>query len=384
MFRRIFLITWISYIGFYLCRKNFSVLMPYFKQDLGWTSDGLAHALFLYSLAYCIGQFTMGALADRFGSRLLVTVGMITTAACSALMAWIPNLALLQGINGVAQSTGWPGLLKLTRDWFPSANRGVVMGWWGTSLVVGGFAGTWLATWAAATHWTRGAWIPSLVMLVIMLAYVIGARDGKALPADHRPGPLVINAPLVAIAAMYFCVKLCRYAFLFWLPLFMTEQLRYTKSDAGYASTAFEAVGFFGVLAAGYASERFAGGGRFGVAALMLLALAILCIAYPTLSAAGPLVNLAAIAAIGIFTFGPDTLMAGAAVHDVAPVGATASAGGFVNGVGSLGQILSPYVVSILSTRFGWETLFPVLGGFAVLGAIALSTQLRPAWRTAT
>lgn len=382
MFRRIFLLTWVSYIGYYLCRKNFSVLMPYFKEDLGWTSGGLANALFLYSLAYCVGQFTIGWLADRFGSRILVTLGMIATAGCSALMAVSPNLALLQGVNGAAQSTGWPGLLKLTRDWFPSTNRGVIMGWWGTSLVVGGFAGTWLATRAAETHWTRGAWVPSMVLLAIMIAFVTLARDGRSPHADHRPGPLVVNAPLAAIAAMYFCVKLARYAFLFWLPLFMTEQLRYSKSDAGYASTAFEAIGFFGVLGAGYASERFAGGGRFGVAALMMLALALLCVAYPMLSASGPLVNLAAIAAIGVFTFGPDTLMAGAAVHDVAPPGATASAGGFVNGVGSLGQILSPYVVSTLSTQFGWDTLFPVLGGFAVLGALALATQLRPAWRT--
>src|SRR6185436_8228239 len=118
-------------------------------------------------VAYAAGQFLNGRLADRVGARMVVTAGMLISAAASALMAWpawvgIPViLIVLQGINGMAQSTGWPGLLKLTRDWFPTSNRGVTLGWWSTNMVAGGFAGTWIAARAAEGHWTRGAWVPS-------------------------------------------------------------------------------------------------------------------------------------------------------------------------------------------------------------------------------
>src|SRR6185295_3792787 len=113
------------YFGFYLCRKNFSVLMPYLKSEAGLSSTDLANALFVYGVAYAAGQFLNGRLADRVGARMVVTAGMLISAAASAFMAWpawvgIPViLIVLQGINGMAQSTGWPGLLKLTRDWFP-------------------------------------------------------------------------------------------------------------------------------------------------------------------------------------------------------------------------------------------------------------------------
>jgi len=381
VFPRIFALTWLAYFGFYLCRRNFSVLMPYLKAEQGYTSDALAVAVTAYSLAYCIGQFLSGAVADRVGARVVVTAGMLLSAACSALTGVVTPLAAVQGVNGIGQSCGWPGLLKLTRDWFPPGNRGVVLAWWSTHMVLGGFAGTNLAAWAAQGGWMRGAWVPSLVLVAIAITFSLLVRDrqSEVQTAKAGPGRLVLNAPLLAIAAMYFCIKMTRYAFLFWLPLYMTEALRYTPTQAGYASSVFELIGFTGVLGAGYASEHLGRGRRFPVAVAMMAALSLVVLAYPYLSAYGWLVNLSAIAAIGIFTFGPDTLIAAAAVQDVAPAGSTASAGGFVNGVGSTGQILSPLIVSQLSGHFGWPALFAFLGLMSLAGAAILATQWKRA-----
>lgn len=66
---RIFAVTWLAYAGFYLCRKNFSVLMPLLLQHTGITKDQLATAIFGYRLMYSLSQFVMGTLSDRFGPR---------------------------------------------------------------------------------------------------------------------------------------------------------------------------------------------------------------------------------------------------------------------------------------------------------------------------
>ena len=173
---------------------------------------------------------------------------------------------------------------------------------------------------------------------------------------------------------MYFCVKLTRYAFLFWLPLYMTEHLGYAKPQAGYASSIYELLGVAGALGAGYASERF-GGARFPVGSLMMFGLAGLCFTFPFVSAIGLLPNLIWIALIGVFTFGPDTLMAGVALHDLAPPHSTAAAGGFVNGIGSIGQVVSPFAVAWLSVSYGWPALFSLLAAVVLFGAVALATQ---------
>jgi OPA family sugar phosphate sensor protein UhpC-like MFS transporter len=242
-------------------------------------------------------------------------------------------------------------------------------------MVLGGFAGTWLAARCAESEWTRAAWIPALVVVLIGAVFAFGVKDQRtAVEPGARRRALRITPPLVAISAMYFCVKLARYAFLFWLPLYMTEYLGYGKPQAGYASSIYELIGVLGAVAAGYISERL-GGARFSVGAAFMFGLAVLCVTYPGVSKIGLIPNLAWIALIGIFTFGPDTLIAGAALQDVVPPESTASAAGFMNGVGSAGQVVSPVAVAYMSSHYGWSSLFAMLAAVAVAGGLALATQ---------
>jgi sugar phosphate permease len=49
---------------------------------------------------------------------------------------------------------------------------------------------------------------------------------------------------------------------------------------------------------------------------------------------------------------------------------------GIVNGVGSLGQLISAYVVAIIVSRFGWDQLFM----FFLVCAAAAGTLLTLRW----
>jgi sugar phosphate permease len=261
------------------------------------------------------------------------------------------------------------------------------MAWWCTNMVLGGFMATSLAAFsvgsagAAQGAWRRGAWIPSLILVGIAAAFLLLTKDKQSKgerPADGAiRAPLDLKPPLVAIALMYFCVKLVRYSFLFWLPLYMTEALRYSPVRAGYASSIFELAGLAGVLLAGYVSEHLWTKSRFPVGAGMMAVLGCLCVLFPFLSRTSDAMNLIAIALTGAFTFGPDTLMVGAGVQDVAPARSMATSAGFVNGVGSLGQLVSPVLVSRLSTAFGWDTLFAALGIASLVGGLILAAQPR-------
>ena len=75
------------------------------------------------------------------------------------------------------------------------------------------------------------------------------------------------------------------------------------------------------------------------------------------------------ISLIGVMTFGPDTLLQGAASQDAGGKGGAASAAGLVNGVASLGQLVSPYLVAQVATRWGWDTLFAVFVAISLAGS---------------
>jgi len=129
---RIFAITWLAYAGFYLCRKNLGVTMPLLQKEMGWTNLELANVVFGYSLFYASGQCPPGMLADRFGSRVVVSFGLLVAVLSNVCMGAFPTLAALiffSCCNGAGQSGGWSGLVKIMAGCFRHSERGVVMAW---------------------------------------------------------------------------------------------------------------------------------------------------------------------------------------------------------------------------------------------------------------
>src|SRR5262245_22474161 len=101
--------------------------------------------------------------------------------------------------------------------------------------------------------------VPSLILAVSapMFTLLLSAPQPcsfVSVPCERRVSTK-FTSPLIAVALMYFCVKLIRYSFLFWLPLYMTEVLQYSPVHSGYASAVYELAGLVGVLFAGYVSE---------------------------------------------------------------------------------------------------------------------------------
>ena len=430
---RTFVLTWLAYAGFYLCRKNFSVVMPLLADDLGYSKLQLATVIWFYSLFYALGQFSNGPLADRLGPRLIVGVGLGVAILSNVAMGFAASLLLfsvLSSANGLGQSTGWPGLVKQMAAWFRRRERGVVMAWWGTCYVLGGAFATIFATyWAvhpsllAAWGWRRGFWMPAFLLAFVAFAYVLLTRnnptdagvpeivDGDApdiigadapelvdgdrrdLIGGDRADPIgsrssdrrqstgvilraVLSEPAVwVIAVMYFFLKMTRYSFLYWLPLYMTEHLGYGVAEAGYTSALYELVGFTGAISAGYASDKLFGSRRFPVGALMLWGLALVCFLQPVLVGWGRAWVAVWIALVGIMTFGPDTLMTGAAAQDYGGREGSGTAAGFINGVGSLGQLCSPFLVAYVVDAYGWDSLFYLFVIFALIGGTLLATR---------
>jgi sugar phosphate permease len=378
---RIFAVTWLAYAGFYLCRKNFSVVMPFLQNEAGISKLRLADILFAYSLCYSAGQFLMGSLADRFSPRIVVGFGLLISSAVNIGMAFHPVYGALLAVgmvNGLAQSTGWPGLNKTMASWFRPQERGVVMGWWTTCYVFGGLAATIFAAWSVSDRpWRSGFVLPAILLLAVAAVFIALVRDRPAtvVAKEAKRGPLanyreVVAQPVAwATAVAGFLLKVMRYSFLFWLPLYLTERLAYKPEQAGYLSSIFEFAGIGGALAAGYASDKLLRARRYPVVCVMLMGLAAACLIQPRLAALGWVGALGGIALIGFMTFGPDTIVQGAACQDVGGVRCAASAAGLVNGVASLGQLASPYLVALVAEHWGWDAVFGVFVAIALVGS---------------
>lgn len=385
--------TWLAYATYYLGRKSFSSAKHALEQaklldvtQLGYVDSG-------YLAAYSLGQFLSGLLGDRVGARRLVGFGLMASAALCFLFGSSSAALLLMGLftlNGIAQATGWPGATRAMTEWTTPQRRGTVMGFWSTCyqfgpLVAGPFAGLLIH----AYGWRAAFQLPAAIMVGVGLLVLLLVRPGpvpvgapaptseEAVQQRHAAQREVLrNRVLWSYGASYFCIKFVRYALQLWLPYYLQKQLGYAADLASYVSAAFEAGGLLGVIVIGISSDR-RSLGRVGLSAASLVVLAVALFACAKLVGDSVWLNVALLALIGAFLFGPDSILCGAAAQDVGGHQAASMATGFVNGIGSVGALLVGLLVPSMSKLYGWNALFPFLVGVAMLGALCLLPALR-------
>lgn len=383
-------LTWLAYASYYTGRKGLSVAKKSLHDRLGISEGALGAIDTAYLASYSLGQFLSGYLGDRVGARRLVGAGMLASAAaCAAFGA--SSSALLFGVffclNGLAQSTGWPGTTRSMAEWTTKENRGTVMAFWATCYQVGGIVATGLAAFLLGRYGWRAAFFgPALWLAIVGVVVFIwlapgpesaGSAESVSRARRDAQRDVLRNPVLWCYGASYFCIKFIHYALLFWLPYFLATKRGYGEEQAGYVSIAFEVGGVVGVIALGIASDRLVKYSRSLLSAVGLVALMLALLLYTRIGASSTLANVVGLALIGAALFGPDALLSGAASQDAGGPHAAATATGFVNGVGSIGAVLVGLVLPVVSKRYGWDAVFQLFVALALLGALCLVPTLR-------
>jgi OPA family sugar phosphate sensor protein UhpC-like MFS transporter len=383
----VFASTWLAYAGYYLTRKNYAVAQPAFMQELGWTKDQVGIIVTGYATVYAVGQFINGVLGDRLGARVMLAIGFVLTAICSALLGFgesVGVMALIYGINGYAQSMGWPNVTRAMTNWFTVRERGRVMGWWGTNYPVGEAIATAFAAFLLAHYGWRSTFIvPAAVVLVVGVAVTLMVRDHPrdvGLPPINlstRTAPAVResawasslkhlkDARVLTVGLAYFCLKFVRYTFIFWIGTYFVETMGFTPVQAAELQIPFPLIGALGAIAAGYLSDKVFRARRAPAAVLMLVGLGLGLIVFLFLPKDALLAALV-LSFCGFMTFGPDMLISAAAAMDFGTEEAGATATGFVNGLGSAGAAVQGAVVGWVAHAYGWDAVFYILIGMVV------------------
>lgn len=395
---QVFIAAWTLYAGYYVCRKDIG--LP--------TGNGFSHLaleLACFGVTYALGQFVGGVLADDLSASYTALTGGLISVFCTVLLAWASPHAdlILQLGNGFGQGLGWPSLLKLIGSWFGREERDRVLGWWSASYILGGFLASALTEWLAIQSGVTTGDNLHLVYLVspaiLLFTALFFARQMRSLPRPRnsvaaansgavrlrrgRWKSVVGNRSIRYIAGMYFFLKMTRYTLLFWLPHYFISSLGYSTYAATRTASYFEIFGALGPIAAGYATQHAIGKNRMRLGAGMLYMLAFTYLMHPLLAGCGWFGMFLSISLMGILIHGADMLMSGMAVLDAVPDELHGRAVGFVNGIGSIGQIVSPLLATLFVEQFGWSKLFDLFVFLTLIsGAIctvgARSTTFNP------
>jgi sugar phosphate permease len=406
---QLFVATWLSYCGFYLVRKVYAVVKLPLKEHLGLDDIEVAWPWTIYLVTYMLGQFLAAWLGRRMESRRILAIGMSVAAACNVVLGLLVDakaaspllwMCVTMAIFGLAQSTGWPHNVALFANWTRKAERGTLFAVWGTCYQFGAILGKGLAGFLLG--WLGLAWSfygSSLVLLAFTVFFVLRARErpesvGLSLPDEAEPLPDAVQpgrdavarpashsrafvASIVAMGLIYFGFKFLRYALDSWSALILGEHFGMSTSVAAYFSTAFDWVGFLGVLVAGYWSDRIPGARRTPVIFWMTCGCLAATTAMWMIGLSAPLLFVLLLGLIGFMAMGPDSLLSGAGAMDVGSRRQAAVAAGVINGLGSIGPIVQEPVIGWLKQTRGLDAVFLLLVAIVFLTTVATGLLAR-------
>jgi MFS transporter, OPA family, glycerol-3-phosphate transporter len=398
----------IGYAGYYLCRSDFSVSLPYIIDDLAKRGMSPADAKIrlggvasLAVLAYAIGKFLSGGLADFLGGRRNFLTGMAGSVLFTILFALggsVPVFTLAWMGNRAVQSMGWVGMVKITSRWFSYASYGTVMGIISLSYLFGDAAARqfmgvlfahglpWRGVFFVAAGVLFGLFLISLVFLK-ETPNEIGEPEPQTNPLNlfgergEEPAPAGLWGllePLARSPAFWFvCLlslgcTLMRETFNTWTPTYFTEGVGLSKAAAAQASALFPFFGGISVLLAGFLSDRLGRGGRAAIIfyGMMLTAIALFALGHASF-AGSTVLPVCLVAAIAFVMIGPYSYLGGAVALDFGGKQGSATASGLIDGVGYLGGVLAGERMARISVQSGWQGAFTVLAGVAALSSVA-------------
>ncbi len=405
--------TWLAYAGFYLCRKTLTIAQPELMKEFGWGASLFGVMLTGYHIGYATGQFINGPLSDKWPARKILALGLTATVLLNVAFGFSTSvflMGLFWALNGYAQSAGWPAVIKGMSNWFSLRERGKIMAPWGSCYTIGDVVGTGLAAFiighsakVAVTNpagqsvtyseWQWVFWAGAAALTLVGVLAVTMFRDKPqdvglpdievyhriAVPVEEKSSSgiwqntaeIMRQGPIWVLAFSYFGIKFIRYTFMFWAVTFLTMERGMATDIAGYISTLFALVGLLGTMVASYLSDKVFASRRAPICTIMLLGLmASLIFFWRAPNALLPL----AIGLVGFMTYGPDFVISAVAVMDFGSRKGAATAAGFVNGMGSIGQALSGVVVGWVVAGTGWQSVFYLLTGIALFCSLLIAT----------
>lgn len=413
---QVFGMVWIAYFSYYLCRYNMPMAKTRLCEAFHWNAPQFGMVLSALLVAYAVGQFISGQLADRFGARQIASLGaagsVLMNLLVFAVLLFSLNgglssntvlwaLVILWGANGFFQAMGWPPMVRIMAHWFPTSTRGKIMGWLGTCYQLGAAFSWFLALFIIRYYadilggdWRAVFLVPAGVLAgvgVLFFVYVrnapedVGLRleDGQASAAQGHvtlSGNVLRtlrNPYLWVVAGTFFLLDVNRYGFVNWLPSYLD------KRDVAMGAIGFGTqdvisrcihplAGGLGAVLAGWATDRFFGGRRAPVIAILLLLLGVFSIVFPYLPSTNTGLMVAVLAMIGFCTYGPHILMVGHAAQDFGKKSGAAGAAGFIDGMGYIGASLAGYGAGLIIEAYGYEVNFVIFGMAAILGALLI------------
>lgn len=290
--RQRYTLVFLSFCAVFVCyidRVNISVAIIPMADEFGWDAATQGIILSCFYLGYMVTQFLGGALADRYGGKVVLAIGVIwwsvfTIITPPAAALGLAALVVVRILMGMGEGVTFPSIYSLYGKWVPTDERARSMALTNSGIPIGQVAALLVAPWIAI-QW-GWEWVFYLFGAVGFVWFVfwhfLVAKDpashgkvstierdeiAQGMPEAGDPQAqasvrdLFKSSAVWAIVVAHFCNNWSLYVLLSWLPTFVTSGLGFDFKDSGWVSMLPHLVSFVFLNVAGQVADRWVRGG---------------------------------------------------------------------------------------------------------------------------
>jgi ACS family glucarate transporter-like MFS transporter len=400
----VFLLFALSAVAF-LDRVNLSIAGAKISEEFAISNVRLGLVFSAFLFGYALFQTPAGWLADRFGPRRMLTLGVLWWGVFTALTAAISHnvgrivlaLVVIRFLLGAGEAIVYPASNQFVARWVPSNERGVANGIIFAGVGIGAGITPPLISFVMLRYgWRSSFLISALIGLVAAAVWFLAARDTPdahpavsanelthiqrgipSLAASKSDGLLSwstilsrLNVWILSLA--YFCFGYVAWVFFSWFYLYLAKVRGLDlKTSAAYATLPFLAMAVCSPLG-GAISDTLTKhlGSRLGRSSIAVVGFTLTAAFLVLGSAAGDTRVASFVLAGGAGSLYLSQSSFWAVSADLGGK-SSGSLSGFMNMANQIGGMITVSLTPFLADRFGWNTGFYVAAAIAGLGAVA-------------
>lgn len=285
---RMLLATMFCYLFYYTGRQTFGFAIPFIEEELGLSKTTLGAFGTALLWSYAFGQAINGNLGDKYGGRLLMSLGAVLSCGFNWIVSfgvgyW--SLFIPWTGNGFVQSMGWAPGSRVLSNWWGHHERGRAFGLFmfaaGMSSILA-FVTPLIVLKTLGLDWRWIFRLPVLLLLIGGVVYYLIVRNrpedlGYEPPADpggeeNEPSNQTIEVKSLETSMQRYktvltnwrfmaaCIGIgfqssARYGLLFWVPVHFLGT-DWKNSDAAWISIALPVGMALGAVTGGWISDK--------------------------------------------------------------------------------------------------------------------------------
>lgn len=412
---RYFLAFWLFILSgvAFLDRTNISITGLQISKEYGISNQQLGWIFSAFLIGYAAFQVPAGWLATRFGPRRVLTLGVLSWCAATALTALLPVgitqaillLICIRLVLGAGESVIYPAANQFVARWVPLKERGITNG----LILAGVGAGSGLTppllTWLIVSYnWRVAFWFSAVVGIAVCAVWWQTSRDT---PEEHpavsklelqeihdglsyEPSTPEAAAPVISWRAIlhrkdlpalmvgYFSFGYIAWIFFSWFFLYMAQVRKLDlKASAYYSMLPFLSMTVC-CLAGGVFSDRLTE--RFGLRVGRCWLATAAQVATALFLVFGSQIHNASLAGIILAAAAGALYLSQSSYWSVSVDIAGPSTGVFsslVNMGGQIGGAATASLTPWIAQRYSWNASFALAAALAIVSALCWLT-VRP------